>query len=71
MSDRNEHVFDGKPDERQAGDIQPCACRPRYRALTGEEKALHDAIKGKADELLALFRGSEAGALPQPRDHGA
>ena len=29
--------------------------RPRYRQLTDEEKALHDAIKSKAVELEALF----------------
>ncbi len=46
---------------RQAGDIQPSRFRPRYRALTGEEKALHDAIKNKADELLALFEEVKPG----------
>lgn len=61
MSNRTEHVFDGKPDGRQADDIQPSRFRPRYRALTGEEKALHDAIKGKADELLALFEAVKPG----------
>jgi recombination protein RecT len=29
--------------------------RPRYRALTDDEKALHDEIKNKAAELEALF----------------
>jgi hypothetical protein len=29
--------------------------RPRYRALTDGEKALHDALKDKAQELEALF----------------
>jgi hypothetical protein len=29
--------------------------RPRYRALTDEEKTLHDAIKDKAAELEVLF----------------
>jgi hypothetical protein len=29
--------------------------RPQYRALTDDEKALHDAIKSKAVELEALF----------------
>jgi hypothetical protein len=29
--------------------------RPRYRALTDHEKALHDAIKDKAAELDRLF----------------
>jgi uncharacterized protein YoxC len=35
--------------------------RPRYRALTDEEKALHDEIKGKAAELEALFEKVKAG----------
>jgi hypothetical protein len=29
--------------------------RPRYRALTDDEKALHDALKDKATELEALY----------------
>lgn len=29
--------------------------RPRYRALTDDEKALHDALKDKAAEMEALF----------------
>ncbi len=55
MSERTENIFDGKPDDRQAGDIQPSRFRPRYRTLNDAEKALHDAIKGKAEELLVLF----------------
>ena len=61
MSERTENVFDGKPDERQAADIQISRFRPRYRALTPDEKALHLAIKGKADELLALFEEVKPG----------
>jgi hypothetical protein len=49
-------VFVGKPDGRQAdGPIEVSRFRPRYRALTDDEKALHDAIKDKAGELEALF----------------
>ena len=48
-------TFEGKPDERQAGDIKPSRFRPRYRRLEPAELALHDAIKSKADELAALF----------------
>lgn len=55
MSDKTENVFEGKPDERQAGDITVSRFRPRYRALSEDEKALHDAIKDKAVELEALF----------------
>lgn len=35
--------------------------RPRYRALTDDEKALHDAIKSKADELEQLFQKVKPG----------
>jgi hypothetical protein len=58
---RTEHTFAGEPDARQAGDIQPSRFRPRYRALTPEEKALHDQIKAKADELLDLFEQVKPG----------
>lgn len=54
------HVFDGKPDARQGDDITPSRFRPRYRALTEEEKALHDEIKTKAAEMEALFRRAYA-----------
>ncbi len=50
------NVFDGKPDSRQSDEHIPVSrFRPRYRALTDDEKALHDAIKGKAEELETLF----------------
>ena len=51
------NVFDGPTDGRQSDKIdEPVSrFRPRYRALTDGEKALHDAIKGKATELEALF----------------
>jgi hypothetical protein len=50
------HVFDGDPDGRQSPEPIPVSrFRPTYRALTDQEKALHDAIKGKAVELEALF----------------
>lgn len=55
MSERTENVYAGKPDARQGGDIQPSRFRPLYRALTPEEKALHDNIKAKAEDLCALF----------------
>jgi hypothetical protein len=58
---RTENVFDGKPDDRQGGDIAVSRFRPRYRAMTPEEKALHDAIKQKAEELLALFEQVKPG----------
>jgi hypothetical protein len=49
------HVFEGAPDARQAGDIAPSRFRPRYRALSDAEKALHDQIKAKAEELEVLY----------------
>jgi hypothetical protein len=50
-------VFEGAPDGRQSADVaeKVSRFRPRYRALTDEEKALHDAIKSKAVELEDLF----------------
>lgn len=48
-------VFEGKADGRQAGDIQVSRFRPRYRQLSDEEKALHDAIKAQAVVLEELF----------------
>jgi hypothetical protein len=35
--------------------------RPRYRALTDDEKALHDEIKTKAEELEQLYFGVKQG----------
>lgn len=50
------NVYEGAPDSRQADThIETSRFRPRYRALTDEEKALHDAIKTKASELESLF----------------
>lgn len=50
-------VYGGAPDGRQSTDTaEPVSrFRPRYRALTDDEKALHDEIKGKAAELESLF----------------
>lgn len=61
MSDKTEHVFAGQPDARQGGDIAVSRFRPRYRALTPDEKALHDEIKAKAEELEKLFEKVKAG----------
>jgi hypothetical protein len=50
------HVYVGTPDGRQAETTIPVSrFRPKYRALTDEEKALHDALKDKAQELEALY----------------
>lgn len=51
------HVYEGHPDARQSDSVtEPVSrFRPRYRALTDDEKALHDEIKSKAADLEALF----------------
>lgn len=56
-------VFDGKPDARQSTDVAHAVSRfrPTYRALTDDEKGLHDRIKSKAVELEALFDSVKAG----------
>src|SRR5689334_13673485 len=53
---RMNHVYEGKPDGRQADTaIQVSRFRPKYRALSDDEKALHDALKDKAAEIEALY----------------
>ncbi len=50
------HVYEGEPDARQSPDIIATSrFRPRYRALTDDEKALHDKIKSAADALELLY----------------
>lgn len=51
------NVYENAVDARQSNDVaMPVSrFRPRYRALTDDEKALHDALKDKAAELEALF----------------
>lgn len=50
-------VFEGRPDARQSGDVahKLSRFRPTYRALTDDEKKLHDEIKAKAVEMEAMF----------------
>lgn len=57
-------VFEGKPDGRQSDRVdEPLSrFRPRYRALTDDEKALHDAIKAKAVQLETLINSVKGGA---------
>lgn len=56
------HVFEGQPDDRQAATAIPVSrFRPQYRALSDEEKALHDALKTKAAELEELYGKVKAG----------
>lgn len=57
------NVYEGKPDSRQMAETTAPVSRfrPRYRALTDDEKALHDALKDKAAELEALFAKVKSG----------
>lgn len=56
-------VFEGAADARQSSDVNEVVSRfrPRYRALTDAEKALHDALKSKAAELEVLFEQVKPG----------
>lgn len=53
------NTYAGTPDARQADDIRPSRFRPRYRALSPAELALHDAIKAGAADLEQLFAQAE------------
>lgn len=57
------NVYEGAPDARQSDDVEmpTSRFRPKYRALTDDEKSLHDAIKAKATELEALFEQVKPG----------
>ena len=60
--EHKDNVFAGEPDSRQAeGPIETSRFRPRYRALTEDEKTLHDAIKAKAAEMESLFERVKPG----------
>jgi ribonucleotide reductase beta subunit family protein with ferritin-like domain len=50
------NVFEGTPDARQSSDeTHPVSrFRPTYRALSDEEKRLHDLIKEQAAVLESL-----------------
>ena len=51
------NVYEGPTDKRQSESVAHAVSRfrPTYRALTDDEKALHDQIKTKAAELESLF----------------
>ena len=57
------NVYDGPPDGRQSNNVsEPVSrFRPRYRALTDDEKALHDQIKEQAHTLCELFEKVKPG----------
>ena len=56
-------TFEGAPDGRQTPDVNMPVSRfrPRYRALTDPEKALHDQLKYKAEELATLIETIKPG----------
>lgn len=57
------NVYESKTDDRQSDNINHPVShfRPTYRALTDDEKSLHDAIKAKAQELEIMFSMVKAG----------
>ncbi|WP_215745187.1 hypothetical protein [Gluconobacter sp. P1C6_b] len=59
----SQHVFSGVPDGRQSADTceKMSRFRPKYRALTDEEKELHDRLKAKAVELESLIEEIKPG----------
>lgn len=57
MNDKAQNVYEGAPDGRLDVNIaEPSRFRPKYRALSDEEKALHDEIKESAAKLESLFK---------------
>lgn len=57
------NVFDGAEDSRQSADVaHPVSrFRPTYRALSDDEKKLHDEIKTKAVELEKMIEQMKDG----------
>ena len=57
------NVYEGKPDARQSADqAHPVSrFRPTYRALSDDEKKLHDEIKAKAGEMESMYAQVKAG----------
>jgi hypothetical protein len=56
------NLYNGPTDGRQSEEkIVVSRFRPRYRALTDDEKALHDAIKNKAAEMEELYAKVKTG----------
>ena len=57
------NVFEGPTDGRQSESVSAPVSRfrPTYRALTDEEKALHDDIKSAAANLETLFNKVKPG----------
>lgn len=57
------NVYEGPIDGRQSDDVAHMVSRfrPTYRALTEDEKALHDSLKAKAVELETLIETIKPG----------
>lgn len=57
------HVFAGEPDARQSADqaLPVSRFRPRYRALSDEEKAVHDDVKAAFAECERQIERIKAG----------
>lgn len=57
------HVFEGATDGRQSDrtDTPVSRFRPTYRALSDDEKKLHDEIKAQAVVLEGLFNQVKPG----------
>jgi hypothetical protein len=57
------NAFEGAVDARQMASTTASVSRfrPRYRALTDSEKALHDQIKDKAEALAELIEQVKPG----------
>lgn len=60
---RPQHVFSGAPDARQSDSTEEplSRFRPRYRALTPEEKAQHDELKDAFAGIEKLLLRLNAG----------
>ncbi len=57
------NVFEGTTDARQSADAEMPVSRfrPRYRALTDDEKALHDELKAAYGAVETLVLRLKAG----------
>jgi hypothetical protein len=57
------NVYEGTSDGRQSDkvDMPVSRFRPRYRALTEDEKKLHDELKAQADVLDRMFQQVKSG----------
>ncbi len=59
------NVYEGQPDSRQSADqaMPVSRFRPMYRALSDDEKALHDAINALA--MTVYRQARDRGELPR------